>query len=92
METLQRLASLWQKDPTMKLVTYLAEGNLFSLSGDQETAIKAFKKASDTLGSDSVLPMLLIGHELLSFEEYDEAGRIFAEILAIQPNCGKALY
>lgn len=89
--SLAELGVSWKEDIGTLYLSWIAFGNLFSLQGDRDSAVKSFNKAA-ALRPLSTQPHLLCGYEFLSIEDYQAAEEYFALALKHDPVCGKALY
>ncbi|PJF16699.1 hypothetical protein PSACC_03480 [Paramicrosporidium saccamoebae] len=68
-ETLATIGNRWKQCPSTEFLAWIAFGNLFSLQGDRDSAIKAFGKAA-ALKPRWAHPDLLCGFEFLTIEDY----------------------
>uniref|UniRef100_A0A914XQK5 Cell division cycle protein 27 homolog n=1 Tax=Plectus sambesii TaxID=2011161 RepID=A0A914XQK5_9BILA len=71
--------------------TWCVAGNCFSLQKEHDTAIKLFERAIQ-LDPEFAYAYSLLGHELISIENYTRAAQAFRSALRLQPNNYYAWY
>lgn len=88
---LKRLIKSWASVRSLRYLSLIAKGNLFSLEGDRKAAIAAFLEAAD-LDTERSLPLVLIGFEFLTLEDFPAAKAHFLLALQRNPLGPRAMY
>lgn len=88
---LRKLIRHWMGASSLKYLSLIAKGNLFSLEGDRKVSVAAFLEAAD-LELRRSLPLVLIAFEFLMLEDFPAAKDHFFMALKRSPLDAKTMY